>query len=208
MPSQRTLRLSREPTSSTLLKGINESITYAPAVLRLMREGFEYRAHWDSIHATAWLGLRTAVCGTGARLDRSAMVDVRSTEAYLPFRGAYNFSANAILTLRTPPRAQNPADLHVWRVRWPALLHRCDVLRSMEAYGSGVRTTLPSGETYPAGFAPGHAVIRGEPGSLYLFNSEFVHTTPPIQGSDAERVVVGATVGYSSGEASPLEVFT
>ena len=39
--------------------------------------------------------------------------------------------------------------------------------------------------------------LRGDAGDLHLFNSEFVHDTPPIVGASSKRVVVGATVGFS-----------
>ena len=42
--------------------------------------------------------------------------------------------------------------------------------------------------------------IRGNPGDIYLFNSEFIHMSPTIHG-DTERIVAGAVAGFSANSA-------
>ena len=68
-----------------------------------------------------------------------------------------------------------------------------------EAYGVGVRMArLDAQRKRLWDLDAGKVSIRGDPGDLYLFNSEFLHDTPPIQGSQG-RTVVNARIGFSDG---------
>ena len=169
-------------------------LNYTPGVLRAMRRRFYYGPHWDSVHANAWAALRRVLCNETAEPD--GIVDFTTVRTFEPL-AAHTFSASAILTLAAPDREANPVDLRVWRRRWPALLTRCD-LSTKNVYGVGVRLEergIPA--DLDDATAGTYVPLRGDAGDLHLFNSEFVHDTPPIVGASSKRVVVGATVGFS-----------
>ena len=109
---------------------------YVPGVLRVMREGFSYPEHFDSLHAHAWPFLRAAACGVGKDqlLDRTIAKGSIGVHQFSPLR-RHAFSTSVILTLQEPLRTTldggkvvvNPDDLVIYRTRWPSLLANCSV---------------------------------------------------------------------------------
>ena len=123
--------------------------------------------------------------------------DAAAVQMHRPFT-RHAFSAAAILTLQAPDRTVNPYDLRIFASRWHALVGDCGA-RTSSQYGVGVRyTTAKASEHVIAHYGEESVELRGEPGDLYVFNSEFLHSLPPIQG-DRSRAVLGAIVGYSAG---------
>ena len=93
-------------------------------------------------------------------------------EAYAPL-WRHRFSAAAILTLQAPERARNPHDLRVYRQRWHGLVHNCSV-RSAESYAIGQRFGPRVAADLEARAGMTWVDLRGDPGDLYVFNSEHV----------------------------------
>lgn len=173
----RAVRHATEPTGEK----------YVPGVLRIHRPGTAYPLHFDTHHANAWATLRRWFCGEDV-LSRSPGYDPATVRSYKALR-RHHFSASVILTMQAPDRQLNPYDLRIYHARWPKLLRNCNI-RSGAAYGIGQRLSK-----FPQNVVP-HVDIRGEPGDLYIFNSEHVHITPTIRGSRS-RAVVAAIAGYS-----------
>ena len=177
-----------------------------------MGRPFSYAEHIDSHHSTSWTSLRKRLCPDDPAA--SNIIDFASVgvDAYAPLR-RHRFSTSAILTLQSPERTANPFDLRMFRTRWPALLHNCSV-RAARLHGVGIRfgevdnrdgkTTSTS--TLPEAMRANPVDLLGHPGDLYIFNSEFVHTTPTIAGS-RERIVLGAVLGYSR-DSREVEVWS
>jgi hypothetical protein len=169
---------------------------YTPGAMHAMRAGFKYKLHFDSNHADAWVALRQLVCGEETQMEEGYTPGVPSR--FSPLQ--HEFATAAIFTLSAPDRALNPADLMLRRTRWPAMVFDCKLTQEpSQAYGVGVRIARLNPErkrlwNLDAGWIP----IRGDPGDLYLFNSEFLHDTPPIQGRQG-RTVVNARIGFSEG---------
>jgi diketogulonate reductase-like aldo/keto reductase len=164
---------------------------YIPGIFRTMGDGFHYPMHFDSIHSHAWPYMRFSICDTEEKVDTSTEMHSVGIHRVSPLR-RNAFSTSVILTLQEPSRAANPVDLEVYRTRWPALLLNCSI--HAQTYGVGGRL---SGEI-PRWLREDAVNITGRPGDLYIFNSEFIHYTPKIRGNH-ERVVLGAMMGYSSG---------
>ena len=150
-----------------------------------MARSFSYPVHFDSHQANAWVAHREESCNerskTGYRPDSYGVLT------------RHRFSTSVIVTLQAPDRDKDPHDLHVWRVRWPALVFNCSV-KTVQAYGIGVRL-----DNLPKRLLEGRVDIKGDPGDVYMFNSEFIHDTPKITG-DSSRMVIGGVVGYSRNE--------
>ena len=84
-------------------------------------------------------------------------------------------------------------------------------MRTLQSYGVGARfeevmhhRPLPSLEPF-RNHTP-YVDLTGEPGDLYLFNSEYLHELPPILG-ECSRAVLGAVTGFSADEAETVEVW-
>ena len=189
------------------------SDAYVPGVVRVMSRNFAYPEHFDSPLASAWPCLREGLCPDDK--PTSAVTEFKSVnvDAYAPLR-KHSFAAAVILTLQAPLRDQNPSDLRLYRVRWPALLHNCSV-RAASVVGVGVRfgnVNLTSGQQLGTPTLPRAALerpvdLRGNAGDLYVFNSEFVHLTPTIVGP-RERIVVGAVAGFGPQADGPVDVWS
>lgn len=109
-------------------------------------------------------------------------------------------------------RSKNPSDLRIWRSRWPELLPNCS-LRTVNAYAVGARFAAVGASGHDSHAlnrfrrATQHVDLRGEPGDMYLFNSEYLHELPTIKGK-RWRAVLGGTVGYSSDKGEVMEVWS
>ncbi len=93
-------------------------------------------------------------------------------EAYAPL-WRHRFSAAAILTLQAPDREKNRYDLRVYRQRWHGLVGNCSV-RSAESYAIGQRLGPNVAAEIEGRSGMAWVDLRGEPGDLYVFNSEHV----------------------------------
>lgn len=87
---------------------------HVSGIVRVMARSFSYPVHFDSHQANAWVAHREASCNerskTGYRPDSYGVLT------------RHRFSTSVIVTLQAPDRDKDPHDLHVWRVRWPALV--------------------------------------------------------------------------------------
>ena len=161
--------------------------------------------------AVPWLGTFTPVAVAAEETGRTRRITASGSigvDEFSPLR-KHSFAPAAILTLQAPSRELNLADLRIYRTRWPALLHNCSI-NTAGVVGVGVRLagvnqSDPRGDlgepvqsTLSEELKQRPVDLMGAPGDLYLFNSEFVHTTPYIQGL-RERIVLGAIVGLSNG---------
>jgi hypothetical protein len=178
---------------------------YVTGVLRVMAANFSYPEHFDSIFSNAWPMLRQQRCPLDAQPREVTEWGSINVDAYAPLQ-RNSFSPAAILTLQAPLRDRNPYDVRMYRVRWPALLFNCSV-RLAAIHGVGARfnsVNLTDGREIGTSTLPNAAReepvdLVGNPGDLYVFNSEFVHRTPRIEGG-RERIVMGAVVGLGSGK--------
>lgn len=194
---------------------------YVPGVLRVMSTAFAYSEHFDSPHSNAWANLRQGICPGDKSPREVTDFGGINVDSHSPLR-KHSFSAATILTLQAPVRKDNPYDLRLYRARWPAFLNNCSV-RLSNVHGVGghfgyvnltdgkIRTWFEANviarmdgneammrDTVPVAVREKPVDLIGEPGDLYIFNSEFMHRTPPIVGRRA-RIVVGGVVGYSQG---------
>ena len=188
-PSGRAVRVASQVAGDA-----GEGGTYSAGALNIHRPGFFYPHHFDAINANAWLALRKWFCAEPPSLDKNYVPE--GVSQYSVRR--HPFTTAAIFTLQAPDRMLNPYDLRVYRARWQALVHNCSIT-STTAYGLGQRLDRA---TFPS---VSHADLRGDEGDLYVFNSEHVHTTPPIRGK-ASRGVLSSIVGLSA-DAGDAEVW-
>ena len=165
------------------------SFDHSPGTVRSMRDGWSTPLHFDSKHSNAWAALRRTSCD-----EDVVMFSFTSTIASARVQALtrHSFAASAILTLHAPDRQSNPVDLRIFPVRFPALLGDCS-LRTADVYSVGARLER---SRFPRAILRRPVEITAEPGTLFLFNSEFVHDTPRIVGP-APRTVFNSFVGYS-----------
>jgi hypothetical protein len=190
---------------------------YNTGVLRNLGPRFRYPEHFDSLHSSAWPCVREGLCPREKSARDVTGFSSIGVDEFRPL-ATHTFSTSAILTLQAPvreapsPRDANPFDLRLYRVRWPALLHNCSI-STQTVVGVGVRFgDTKTGEVdvaietkgdfsesvLPSALRARPVDLTGSPGDLYVFNSEFVHATPSVRGV-RERIVLGATLGYSQG---------
>ena len=181
---------------------------YVPGVLRIHRPSSRYPLHFDTHFMAAWTVFRSWVCDERPpAADRQFFLrrfDEQTLRHYAPLTH-HMFSTAAILTLQAPARDRNPIDLRIFQSRWQTLIGDCR-LKLANMYGVGGRLGEAGMRDFYAQSVP-HVDIRGDPGDLYLFNSEHLHDLPSILG-DRSRAVLGAVVGYSADPGDNMEVWS
>ena len=190
---RRKLAMGTEPTGEV----------YNVGSLSAMPAGFAYPMHFDSLHASAWITLRDWFCAErvpfGKRLNRKWHEPSLLREFAMLRR--HSFAAAAIFTVQAPKRSKNHFDLRIYKVRWQAMVRNC-TLRSTPSGGIYQRVT---GVDPFQGTQIHHVDIVGNPGDLYLFNSENFHITPEIVGPSA-RTVLTAIAAYSE-DSDTVEIY-
>ncbi len=192
----RTVGLAAE--NATKPSASARPVDHSPGTIRVLHDGWTTPLHMDSKHSNAWVALRKELCGESVPLGmRTSPREVTRFQAIARNR----FAASAILTLHAPERETNPHDLRVYRTRWPALLGNCSV-RTADAYGVGARF-VP--KHFPQHVLRSPLLLRGDPGDLFLFNSEYFHDTPKVVGAST-RTVFNSFASYSA-HSGDLELY-
>ena len=191
----RAVRQAEEVLTNHGSRGV---MRHSPGTVRAMREGWTTPLHMDSKHSSAWAALRKQTCNEDVVLSMGTSPREAARFGALT---RHPFAASAILTLHAPDRELNPHDLNIFRVRYPRLLRNCSVATS-DAYGVGVRFKR---DTVPQSTFREPVQVRADPGDLFLFNSEFLHDTPRINGAGT-RTVFNSFAGFAA-SGGPVEVY-